>query len=155
MTKTLVRRNRPEAFAPIFRDFDRWLGRDWPESFENPLREWLDRPLEAYRWVPPMDVVEEKNGFVVQVDLPGMTKKDIDLTVEDNRLVIAGERKWEEKVDEDRLHRVERGYGKFHRMVALPREVDPEKVDATFKDGILTVTVPKTDQSKPKKIGIH
>ena len=138
MTKTLVRRNRPEMFAPLFRDFERRMGKDWPEPFDLRFDEWFDRPLGEYRWVPAMDVVEEDNGFLVKVDLPGMTKKDIEITVEDNRLVVGGERKWEEKVDKDRLHRVERGYGKFHRMVALPGDVDPEKVtlETSFVDDL-------------------
>ena len=154
MARQLMRRRNPERLAPLFRNLERLWDEDLLEPFGT-MTEWLNLPLEERRWWPAMDVVEEGNAYKVKVDLPGLSKKDIELSVEDNRLTIHGERKVEKEVDEDRYHRLERATGKFHRMFTLPGTVDPERVEAKFKDGILLVTLPKTEEAKPKLIAIN
>ena len=105
--------------------------------------------------MPAIDVRESDDELVVSADLPGLTKKDIEVTVEDNRLTVSGERKWDEETRNDRYHRIERAYGRFSRTLTLPSAVDAEKVEASFKDGILNVTIPKAEQAKRKQIAVH
>jgi HSP20 family protein len=105
-------------------------------------------------WAPRADVQELENGFRIDVELPGLGKKDIDLTFEDRVLTISGERIFEGNDDAKGYRRFERAYGKFNRSFTLPNTVDAEGIEAKFKDGILTVTVPKTPEVQPKRIAI-
>lgn len=105
-------------------------------------------------FTPAMDVVEEKDNFLVKVDLPGMTKDDVSVTIHDSYLTIKGERRHEvEKKDANFYHR-ERVAGQFTRTLELPTRVDAGKVSATFRDGVLHVTLPKTEEAKPKEIKV-
>jgi HSP20 family protein len=105
-------------------------------------------------WSPAVDIFETDNAIVLKAELPGMTEKDIDLTVDRNLLTIKGERQFENEVNKDNYHRVERAYGSFMRSFQLPATVDTTKVQAEQKNGILTVTLPKKEEEKPKKINI-
>lgn len=105
-------------------------------------------------WSPALDVSQGKDAVFVKVELPGMRKEDIDISLHDGTLTIAGERKHEEEKKEGELFRSERFFGRFQRSVALPSPVDPGKVKAVYKDGILTVTLPKTEESKPRQIEV-
>ena len=105
-------------------------------------------------WVPRADVHESDNAFVVQLDLPGVEKDNVKVKFEDDTLVVSGERKYESSVDEKNFHRVERVYGSFTRSIAIPRDVDSEKISASFKNGVLEITLPKTEEVKPKEIEI-
>ena len=122
------------------RFFDRFFER-WPE------------PIEDY-WTPAIDLVEGDSHIEVKAELPGLKKDDIKVRVEDNVLSISGERKKEKEVKEGRYYRVERYYGKFYRCVELPTEVDPEKIKATYKDGVLSITLPKPESVQPKEIEV-
>lgn len=120
------------------------------------LQEELDRLFESPMtgWAPALDVQEDKDSFSVRVELPGMKREDIGVSLQDGALVISGERK-EEKVHEGTaIHRQERYYGKFTRALTLPAAVAGDKVKAQYKDGILTVTLPKAEEAKPKAITI-
>jgi HSP20 family protein len=105
-------------------------------------------------WVPPVDIQETEEGYRLQAELPGLTKEDIDITLENNVLRLSGERKFERDVKKESFHRVERTYGTFSRAFALPQQVNAEKVQAAFENGVLTVTVPKAEQARPRKIAI-
>ena len=106
-------------------------------------------------WMPPIDVRERKDRFVVSVELPGVEPDDVDVSVEDSTLSIRGERRFYEETDEDEFHRVERRFGAFSRGLTLPQTADPNGIEASFDKGVLTITVPKAEQAKPKKISIE
>jgi HSP20 family protein len=109
---------------------------------------------ETRSWVPPVDIQETGDSYVFHAELPGMTKDDIQITLENSVLRLSGERKFEKDVKKESFHRVERTYGTFTRTFTLPTQVDAEKVRAAFENGILTLTVPKAEQAKPRRIEI-
>ena len=116
--------------------------------FESPIGD-LGRS-----WNPPMDVYEDKESFTVRVELPGLKREDVEVSLHDGALVITGERKIEAESEDVSVHRRERYYGKFQRVLALPTAVNADKVKAQFKDGILTITLPKSEEAKPKQIDV-
>ncbi len=105
-------------------------------------------------WVPPLDIYETEDRFVVTLELPGIAAEDVDVSVEDSTLTVRGERKFYSEVDEDSFHRVERRYGQFVRSLSLPSTADAERIQASFDKGILTIEVPKAEQAKPRKITV-
>ena len=105
-------------------------------------------------WTPQVDVEETPEAFKFRADLPGLTRKDITISVENNRLTIRGERKKETDEKSARLHRVERVYGSFSRSFRLPATVLADKVEASYREGVLEITVPKADEVKPREIEI-
>ena len=105
-------------------------------------------------WMPPVDIQETADAYKLEAELPGLTKDDINITLENNVLRLSGERKFEKDAKKENYHRVERTYGTFTRAFALPQQVNPEGVRAAFENGILTLTVPKAEQAKPRKISI-
>jgi HSP20 family protein len=106
-------------------------------------------------WMPPVDIYETEDNLVLKAELPGINPNDVEVRVEDNTLFLKGERKFEKEVKEENLHRVERSYGGFSRTFALPSSINAEKVQAEYKDGILTLTMPKREEAKPKTIKIN
>jgi HSP20 family protein len=106
-------------------------------------------------WTPAVDIYETENDLVLKADLPEVAEKDIDIRVENNMLTIRGERKFEESVKEDNYLRVERAYGSFSRSFSLPNTVDTESIKANYKNGVLTVELPKRAESKPKQVKIN
>jgi HSP20 family protein len=119
------------------------------------LQDEIDRLFEVERaWAPALDVQEDKDNFRVSVELPGLKREDIQVSLEEGALVISGERKTETLDEGIAVHRQERYYGKFSRVLALPSAVAEDKVKAAYKDGILTVTLPKAEEAKPKTIAV-
>ena len=107
-------------------------------------------------WTPPVDIYEtDAHDLVVKVELPDMTREDIEVTVEQNTLTLKGEKKLHAGVNEDRYRRVERSYGQFSRSFSLPSTVDAGKVSAEYKNGVLTVTLPFREESKPRTINVE
>ena len=106
-------------------------------------------------WAPPVDIYETEDAIVLKAELPGMDPKDVEVRVEDNTLYLKGERNFEKDVKEQNYHRVERSYGTFTRTFSLPNSVDADKVAANYKDGVLTLTMPKKEEAKPKTIKIE
>ncbi len=104
---------------------------------------------------PSVDVSEDRDNVTVKVEVPGMRKEDIDVSWHDGVLSISGERKAQEKFADGETHRNERFVGRFHRALTLPIRVSPEKTSATYQDGILTITLPKAEEAKPKQIQVH
>jgi HSP20 family protein len=126
---------------PFFRLFDSFFNSDAQGE-------------ETRAWVPPVDIQENGDAYLFHAELPGMSKEDIHITLENSVLRLSGERKFEKDAKKENYHRVERTYGTFTRTFTLPTQVDPEKVQAAFENGILTITVPKAEQAKPRRIAI-
>lgn len=106
-------------------------------------------------WSPALDVHDEKDNLVVQVELPGLKKDEIDISLHDGVLTVSGERKQEREQKEGESFRSERYFGKFQRSVTLPVAVNAQNVKATYKDGVLTVHLPKAEEAKPKQIAVN
>ena len=111
--------------------------------------------LSTRTWAPPVDIYENGDSLVLKAELPGINPDDVEIRVEDNTLYLKGERKFEKEVKEQNYHRVERSYGTFTRSLSLPNSIDADKVAANFKDGVLTLTMPKKEEAKPKTIKIN
>ena len=106
-------------------------------------------------WAPVVDIFETDNhDLVVKAELPGMTREDIEVTVENSTLILKGTKKFEAEVKEENYRRIERSYGTFHRSFALPATVDTSKVSADFKNGVLTVKLPFREEAKPRAINV-
>ncbi len=127
----------------IDRVFDSFFGR-YPVSSEH----------EGY-YVPAIDVEETENEYIVKAELPGLKKDDIKISLREDSITISGERKKEKEEKGKTYHRVEMAYGKFVRTIQLPEEIQPDKAKAEYKNGILTVTLPKSEKAKPKEIEIE
>jgi HSP20 family protein len=112
--------------------------------------------LPRGRWVPPVDIFETPgHDLVIKVELPDVNREDVDVTVENNVLTLRGEKKLPADVKEEQFRRVERDYGTFSRSFTLPNTVDPSKVSAEFKNGVLTVRLPFREEAKPRTITVE
>lgn len=105
-------------------------------------------------WLPPVDILESKDSYLIRAELPGMKKENFNLEVKDGTLTLTGEKKFEEPADGVNYHRVERVSGKFVRSFYLPETVNSDDIKATYRDGILEIRVPKTEAAKPKQIAV-
>jgi HSP20 family protein len=105
-------------------------------------------------WTPPVDIYETDDALLLKVELPGVAKEDVSIEIHQNTLMLRGQRKPDAEVQEEHYHRVERAYGAFQRSFMLPIMVDQSKVQATYKDGILELRLPKSEAAKPKRIAI-
>jgi HSP20 family protein len=105
-------------------------------------------------WSPSADISEDDNEYLIKAELPELKKEDVHVTVENGVLTLSGERKFEKEEKKKKYHRVERAYGRFVRSFTLPDDADASKVKAEFKDGVLTVHVPKSEKAKPKQIDV-
>jgi HSP20 family protein len=146
---------KAEPSRPLsrFEEMDRWF----EDFFRRPF------PLISPRWwprlrmpeieevIPSIDIFEEGDDVVVKAELPGMKKEDLDIRLTEDTITVSGEKKKEEKVEKKDYYRVERSYGSFTRSFHLPKEVQTEKAAAKFKDGILEIRVPKTEEAKKKE----
>ena len=128
-------------------DLDRFFDEFWRpfDLFELPSKS---------RFVPKVDVVDTEEAVEVKAEIPGLDEKDLDVSIEGNCLRIKGEKKNERREEDKGYYLLERSYGSFERHLALPDNVDVDKADATFKNGVLHVKIPKVEETKPKKINI-
>jgi len=151
----LLRWQRPELAA--WQSFGglSTLRNEIDRLFEAPLTELARTSHFLSGSAPVVDIYEDKDNFVVKAELPGMKKEDIDVSLHDGSLSISGERKSEQKWEDAEVHRAERFFGRFQRTVALPSAVDAGKIKAQYKDGVLTVTLPKAEEAKPKQIDVQ
>jgi HSP20 family protein len=125
------------------------------EDFIRPLLPSLKRePVEEKMWSPAIEMYEEKDKFIIKAELPGMKKEDIDVSLADNTLTLKGERKAEKETKESNYYCCERYYGSFYRQVTLPSNADLKKIEAAYKDGVLEIKLPKTEETKEQKIDI-
>jgi HSP20 family protein len=129
-----------------------------PEPFSREI----DRVFDAFfgqtdqgrRWMPPVDLVEAEDHFVLKADLPGLAEGDVNIEVQDGTLTISGERKAEHEQREKGWYRIERSFGRFSRSLTLPDGVDPDRIEASFSHGVLEVRIPKPEERKPRRIEI-
>jgi len=133
-------------------------------TLQNRINRLFDDPLMPINrddddflgaWNPAVDLFEKDDSFVIKAELPGLDKKDISVELKDRVLMLKGERKCENEVKEENYYRRERSYGKFQRAFNLPSDLDPDKIKADFKDGVLEISIPKPEAQKPKPITIH
>ncbi|MGO8837303.1 MAG: Hsp20/alpha crystallin family protein [Limisphaerales bacterium] len=150
----LTRYQRPDLAWPSFGRLSS-LRDELDRLFESPWTELARTSQLLSGWTPALDVHEDKDNFIVHAELPGMKREEIDVSLHDGALSISGERKTEEKHEEAEAYRTERFFGKFQRTVTLPAPVAADKVKAQYKDGVLTVTLPKTEEAKPKQIDVN
>lgn len=143
-------------------EMDRWpsdffgIQREINRVFDNFIRGGVqaDENFAASYWTPAVDIVEQENEYVVKMELPGVNKDEVKISLESNILTIKGEKKQEKEEQSKNLHRIERSYGSFQRSFTLPTTVKSDKIDAVFKDGVLSVSLPKAEEAKPKQIEV-
>ena len=114
-----------------------------------------DSRLSMRNWNPTVDIYDNDEYIFITAELPGIDKKDIVIDVKDGVLTLKGERSFDNEVKEKKYYRRERTFGKFERIFRLPAKVDPEKISADYKDGILKIDIPKPEEQKPKQITVH
>jgi HSP20 family protein len=141
----LVRWDPFQELVSINNRLSRTLGEAFPGAAEDSFG----------AWAPPVDIFEKNDHLVIRAEIPGVAKDDMDVRIENGVLTLRGERKHETEVKEANAYRMERVYGTFTRSFSLPTTVDATKIAATYKDGILEVTVPKAETAKPKKVDIR
>jgi HSP20 family protein len=137
------------AFGNEFDDFPAGL-RVFQDSLSRLFSEQGSRP-----WTPAVDIHENENELVLKADLPEVEPKQVGIQIENGTLTLRGERRFEEQKNGKAYHRIERGYGSFVRAFALPDTVDAEKVKADYKNGVLTITLPKKEVAKPRTVNIE
>jgi len=152
---SLTRWQRPElaAWASLGRLTD--LRDEIDRLFEMPLAGLARGSQLLSVWTPGIDLYEDKDNLYLKAELPGMKREQIEVSLHEGVLSISGERKSESNCPEAEVHRAERFFGRFQRTVTLPAPVSADKVKAQYKDGILTITLPKTEEAKPKQIDVH
>jgi len=106
-------------------------------------------------WAPVVDIIEDEKAYVIKAELPEVRKEDVHVQLEDGVLTLSGERKIEKEEKTKKYHRVERAYGVYSRSFALPEDANADKVEASYKDGVLTVSVAKAEKAEPKKIAVR
>ncbi len=137
--------NVEREFNKLFNTFNSRFGFDDSSMNED---------LENAVWSPLTDISENKDQYILKMDLPGVSKENLKLNFHDGELIISGERKQEKEDKDSKYHRIERTYGKYFRSFTLPQTIQADKINAEFKDGQLTITVPKSEEAKPKELEI-
>lgn len=135
-----------------FNDFSPFQGMT---SFEDTVKRLFNEPSSARPWVPAVDIRETEHDLVLKADVPDVKFEDIDVRLENGTLTVRGERKFEESKEKGGWHRVERAYGTFERSFTLPDTVNPEGIKADYKNGTLTVTLPKKEIAKPRQVKVQ
>jgi HSP20 family protein len=129
-----------------------------PEPFSNEVNRLFNTLFDVgdrgQRWVPPMDLVEGDDHFLLKADLPGLGEDDVNIEIQDNTLTVSGERRAEHETRERGWYRVERSFGRFSRSLTLPEGVDGDAVTAEFDKGVLSVRIPKPEERKPRRVAI-
>jgi HSP20 family protein len=124
--------------------------------FEEANRGWrADDPSSTTSWSPAVDIYESDSDIVVKAELPGMEREDIDLNLENNVLTLKGNRRFERDAKDENYHRIERAYGTFSRSFSIPAVVEEGSIRAEYKQGVLTIVLPKTQKAKPQQIKIE
>jgi HSP20 family protein len=140
------------AFPTDVLNMQREINRMFDSFFRGGVQD--DGSMFPSVWTPAVDVAEHDNEYVVKVELPGVSKDDVKITMHDSTLTIRGEKKQEKETKESNYHRVERSYGSFQRSFTLPSTVKSDRIEAAYKDGILTISLPKAEEAKPKQIEV-
>jgi len=130
------------------------IQREINRMFDSFFRGPEEDGLQTTSWNPLVDVTENDHSYLLNVELPGVSRNDVKIVVQDNQLTIRGEKKQEKESKNSNYHRVERSYGSFQRTFTLPTTVRAEKIEANYNDGVLTITVPKAEEAKAKEIEV-
>jgi len=130
------------------------IQREMNRMFDGFFHGTQDEDYSISSWTPAVDIAEHDDEYKVKVELPGVNKEDVKITLESNILTIRGEKKQEKETKKENYHRIERSYGSFQRSFTLPTSVKSDKIDAIYKDGILSVSLPKAEEAKPKQIEV-
>jgi HSP20 family protein len=141
----IIRWDPWREIADKFDRYTREVGQPWAGSQEV---------IATGDWAPRVDIAETDEAFLIKAEIPEVNKEDVKVTVDNSVLTFRGERKQEKEEKNKKIHRVERFYGSFTRSFTLPDNVDESKIDASFKDGMLILTIPKTEETKPKVIDV-
>ncbi|MFA6456116.1 MAG: Hsp20/alpha crystallin family protein [Bacteroidota bacterium] len=158
---SLIKRNPSQAATRWSREFPTFRGlqslqydmnRIFDEFFRGDIL--ANDELFGRDWNPAVDIIENNDNYVLKAELPGMIKDDVKITLENNVLTIRGEKKQETEKKEENYHRVERSYGSFERSFTIPGSIKVNDIDAQYKDGVLTLTLPKAEEAKPKMIDV-
>jgi HSP20 family protein len=157
---------QPGNFLTPTKNFMNLMNMDPFRFFNRPTR-FFEEPFTTFRpffapdadmpmttWTPPCDIYETDKEIVLKMELPEVRKEAVHVTVENNLLTVRGERNFEEKVDRENYHRIERSYGEFMRSFTLPTFVEGSKIMADFHHGVLTLTLPKNEEARPKQIEV-
>lgn len=123
--------------------------------FEDAVTRMMSEPRTSRPWSPAVDILETDDALIVKADLPNVKIEDIDIRVENQTLSLSGKRKFEKDENVKGYHRIERSYGEFVRSFAVPSTVDTDKVSADYKDGVLTVTMPRKESAKPRQVKVN
>ncbi len=143
----MEKRNIPRLFSESFsKEIERLI-----DDFFSPF--FVEERGKSF--IPALDIMEDEKNLVIKVDTPGMSQKDISVEIQDDQLIIKGERKEEEEIKKKNVYISERRYGSFMRRIRLPEYVQPEKAQAKIKDGVLTVSIPKKEEAKKKSISVN
>ena len=149
---TLVKWNPARELLNIEREFNKLFNTfNQRFGFDDST---MNEELENAVWSPLTDISENKDQYILKLDLPGVSKENLKLNFHDGELIISGERKQEKEDKDSKYHRIERTYGKYYRSFTLPQTIQADKINAEFKDGQLTITVPKSEEAKPKELEI-
>ena len=152
---SLIRWNPARELASFPSDIlnmQREINRMFDGFFREGLRD--EDGMVASAWTPVVDIAEKEDSYNVKMELPGVSKDDVKITVNGNTLTVSGEKKHEQESKEANYHRIERSYGAFQRSFTLPTGVRSDAIDATFKDGVLLIALPKSEEAKPKQIAV-
>ncbi len=141
---------RTRNLGDLQREIDRLFGRFSPSRDQDG-----DRSSRQSVWAPRMDLLETEGAYRIRLDVPGMSKDDLTINYQDNELTVSGERTNDRPGDDAEFVRVERPFGHFHRAFTLPQTVDAAGIEATYENGVLTISVPKTEDVKPRQIEIQ
>jgi HSP20 family protein len=144
----MIKRDPFSELRNFQEDINRMFNSTLPRFFRG------EEGLLSGNWAPNVDIYEDQNSITLEADLPGMKPGDFNLSIENYRLTLSGERKFEEEKKGDNWRRVERGYGSFTRSFSLPSTVEVDAVNAEFKDGVLRVTLPKREEVKARQIQV-
>ena len=143
----IVRYNPFRDLRTIHEQMNRLLDLAWNRETGEELKEGI--------WQPPVDIYEDANTVTIKAELPDVEQKDVEVKIEDNTLILRGERKLDQSIKKENYHRLERYYGSFQRTFALPLTIDQEKVKASCDKGVLTIILPKKEETRPKQINVE
>ncbi len=143
----IVRYNPLNELRAMQEQMNRLLDLAWNRQQGEEMREGV--------WQPQVDIYEDAEAVVIKAELPGMEEKDIEVKIENSTLILKGERKHDQEIQKENYHRIERFYGTFQRSFSLPHTVDQEKIKASCDKGVLTITLPKKEDTKPKQIKVE
>jgi len=143
---TLVKFNPIRDLINFEREINKMFN-EFDNLFGLRLRDVEDQNLV---WMPSTDIAEYDERYEIKMDFPGLTKEDVKISYNDGQLTISGERKFESDNKDVKYHRIERSYGKFFRSFSVPNKIKEDKIEANFKDGLLTIILPKAEEAKPK-----